>query len=69
LFVKRVFVELTGFRRELERQATAPEILREIQIAILTNTVTGDLVPGCGGVRKYGSGMRAVQKENGVGFE
>lgn len=48
----RIFVELPPFRRYLDALSEGPEILREIQEALLEDPEAGDVVPGTGGLRK-----------------
>jgi hypothetical protein len=65
--VRRRFVESRGFsadrrRLELEREL-APEDLLALEQSILADPMSGDLVPGTGGLRK----IRLAQRSAGRG--
>ena len=49
--MKRLFVETKIFTERLEDKK-AKELLESIQSKILDNPEAGDVMPGCGGVRK-----------------
>jgi hypothetical protein len=49
--MKRLFVETSVFTKALEAK-NAKALLEQIQAKILDNPEAGDVMPGCGGVRK-----------------
>ena len=49
--MKRLFIETTIFTEKLEEKR-AKDLLEDIQSKILENPEAGDVIPGCGGVRK-----------------
>jgi len=49
--MKRLFVETKIFTEKLEEKK-AKDLLESIQSKILENPEAGDVMPGCGGVRK-----------------
>src|SRR3990167_1819724 len=49
--MKRVFIETKVFTDALERKRSE-DLLVDIQTKILTNPTAGDVMSGCGGVRK-----------------
>lgn len=50
--MKRLFVETRVFTEKLEEK-NAKALLELIQMKILENPTTGDVIPGCGGIRKF----------------
>ena len=50
--MRRIFVETTGFTKELTKISNGTELLQWIQNALLSNLEAGDVIQGTGGIRK-----------------
>lgn len=65
--MKRVFVQLPTFAKRLMDRG-GDDLLRAIEAEILNNVEVGDIVQGCGGVRKMRIGDPARRKGKRGGF-
>ena len=51
--MQRIFVETTGFTKEISNISNGPELLQGIQNFLLLNFEAGDVIQGTGGIRKF----------------
>ena len=50
--MRRIFVEMTGFTKELTKISPSNELLQWIQNTLLLNLEAGDVIQSTGGIRK-----------------
>ena len=63
--MKRIFVETSGFTKEISKISDGPELLQWIQNFLLLNLEAGDVVQGTGGNKKALRALVGILKGKG----
>lgn len=63
--MKRTFIETNDFQKRVE-SLEEPELLNEIQKALIKYPEIGDLIRGTGGIRKFRIGIKGRGKSGGA---